>query len=65
MVIENYCVTGVHSSNTQNYASFYVYIYLPNDYDHTTDVVEILTIQLDSMRSAGYPTTTSASAKLK
>ena len=44
MVIENYYVTGVHSSNTQNHASFYVYIYFLNDYDHTTDVVDILTI---------------------
>jgi hypothetical protein len=46
----------VHSSNTQNDASFNVYIYLPNDYDNTTNVIDILTLQLDSMRSAGYPT---------
>jgi hypothetical protein len=57
VVIENYYVTGVQSSNTQNDASFSVHIYLPNDYDHTTDIIDILTIQLDSMRSAGYPTT--------
>ena len=56
MVIENYYVTGVHPNNTQNYASFSVFIYLPNDYDHTTDIIEILTIQLDSMKKAGYPT---------
>ncbi len=41
----------------QNYASFNIYIYLPNDYDHTTDVIDILMLQLDSMRTAGYPTT--------
>ncbi len=57
MTIENYYITGVHSSNTQNDISFYVYIYLPNDYDHTTDVIDIITIQLDSMRLAEYPTT--------
>ena len=31
VVIENYYVTGVHSSNTHNDASFSVFIYLPND----------------------------------
>jgi hypothetical protein len=54
--IGNYYITGVHSTNTHNDISFHVYIYLPNDYGHTTDVIEIITIQLDSMRSAGYPT---------
>jgi hypothetical protein len=57
IVIENYYVTGVHSNNTQNYANFHVYIYLPNDYEHTTDVIDILTLQLNSIRTAGYPTT--------
>jgi hypothetical protein len=57
VVIENYYVTGVHSSNAQNDANFYIYIYLPNDYEHNTDVGDILTIHLVSMRSAGYPTT--------
>jgi len=57
VVIENYYVTGVHSHNTQNSASFSVFIYLPNDYDHTTDIIELLTTQLDSMKKAGYPTT--------
>jgi hypothetical protein len=56
VTIENYYITGVLSSNTQNDISFYVYIYLPNDFDHTTDVIDILTIQLDFMRSAGCPT---------
>ena len=56
VVIENYYVTGVHSTNSQNHASFYIYIYLPNDYDHTTDLIDVLTLQLDSMNTAGYPT---------
>ena len=56
VVIENYYVTGVHSNNTQNNTSFCIYIYLPNDYDHTANVIEILTLQLESMRTAGYPT---------
>ena len=57
VIIENYYVTGVHSNTSQNDTSFYVYIYLPNDYDYNTDVIDILTLQLDSMRTAGYPTT--------
>jgi hypothetical protein len=56
VIIENYYITGIHSNNTQNYASFHIYIYLPNDYDHTTDIIDIFTLQLDSMRTAGYPT---------
>ncbi len=56
MTIEIYYVTGVQSSYTQNDISFHVHIYLPNDYDHTTDVIDIITIQLNNMRSAGYPT---------
>ena len=44
VVIENYYVTGVHSNNTLSNTSFYIYIYIPNDYDHTTDVVDILTL---------------------
>ena len=56
VVIENYYVTGVHSNTSQDHASFFVYIYLPNDYDHTTDLINVLTLQLDSMSQAGYPT---------
>jgi hypothetical protein len=56
VVIENYYVTGVHSNNSQNQASFYIYIYLPTDYDHTTGLIDVLTLQLDSMGQAGYPT---------
>jgi hypothetical protein len=56
VTIENYYITGVHSTNTQNDINFHVHIYLPIDYDHITDVIDIITIQLDSMRSAGYPT---------
>jgi hypothetical protein len=56
VTIKTYYITGVHSTNTQNDISFHVYIYLPNDYDHTTDIIDIVTIQLDNMRSAGYPT---------
>ncbi len=55
VAIENYYITGISSSNTQNENSFDVYLYLPNDYDQTTDIVDILTIQLDSMRASGYP----------
>ncbi len=44
MPIENDYITGVHSANTQNDISFHVHIYLPNDYDHTTDVIDIITI---------------------
>jgi hypothetical protein len=43
VIIENYCITGIYSTNTQNDISFYVYIYLPNDYDQTTDGIDVLT----------------------
>ena len=56
MAIENYYITGVHSANTQHDISFNVRIYLPNDNDYTTYVVDIITTQLDNMRSARYPT---------
>ncbi len=59
MTIENYYITGVHLTNTQNDISFHVQIYLPNDDDYTTNVIDIITIQLDSVRSAGYPTSPS------
>ncbi len=45
--IENYYITGVYSNNTQNDNSFNVYIYLPNDYEQTTDITDIITLQLD------------------
>jgi len=59
IVIENYFVTGIYSTNSQNDNNFHVYIYLPNDYDNTTDTIDILTTQLGSMRTAGYPTSPS------
>jgi hypothetical protein len=54
--IENYFVTGIYSTNSHNDNNFHVYIYLPNDYDNTADIIEILTTHLDSMQTAGYPT---------
>jgi hypothetical protein len=42
-IIENYFVTSIYSTNSQNDNSFHVYIYLPNDYDNTTDIIDILT----------------------
>ncbi len=57
--IENYYITGVYSDNTQNDISFNVYIYLPIDYEQTTDIIDIITLQLDSMRTTGYPTSPS------
>ena len=41
--IENYFITGIYSTNSQNGSSFYVYIYPPNDYDNIVDIIEILT----------------------
>ncbi len=41
-----------NSNNTHNDNSFNVYIYLPNDYEQTTDITDIITLQLDSMRTA-------------
>ena len=43
VIIESYYITCIYSTSTQNDNSFYIYIYLPNDYDNTTDVIEILT----------------------
>jgi hypothetical protein len=43
VIIENYFITGIYSTNTQNDSSFHIYIYLPNDYDNTTNVIHILT----------------------
>jgi hypothetical protein len=57
--IVNYYITGVYSDNTHSDSSFNVYIYHPNDYEQTTDVIDIITLQLDSMRTAGYPTSPS------
>jgi len=57
--IENYFITGIHSTSSQNDNSFHVYIYLPIDYDNTTNITDILTTQLDSMQMAGYPTSSS------
>ena len=59
VIIENYYVTGIYSENSQNDNNFHVYIYLPNDYDNTTDIIDILTAQLDSMLTVGYPTSPS------
>ncbi len=60
-IIDDYYITGIYSTSIQNDNIFYNYIYLPNDYDydHTTDVIDIITIQLDSMQTAGYPTSPS------
>ncbi len=34
--IENYCVTGVHSSTSSATCNYDIYIYLSNDYDALT-----------------------------
>jgi hypothetical protein len=59
VIIDNYYITSIYSTNTQNNSSFYIYIYLPNDYDQTTNIIDILIIQLNSMRAARYPTSPS------
>ena len=55
-LIENYNITGVHSTNPQSEHNFYIYLYLPNDYNTTDEVLELITAQLNLLQAAGYPT---------
>ena len=59
VIIEFYFITGVYSTNSQNDSSCHVYIYLPNDYGNTTNIIDILTTQLDSMQTTGCPASSS------
>jgi hypothetical protein len=56
VIIENYYITGVYSTNPRNEHTFYIYIYLPNDYNTVNELLDLLTNQLASMQAAGYPT---------
>ena len=58
MTIENYYVTGVHSTSPRNENTFYIYIYLPNDYNTVNEILDLLSAQLTSMQAVGYPTST-------
>jgi hypothetical protein len=58
VVIENYYITGVYSTNPRNEKAFYVYIYLPNNYNIVNDLLDLLAIQLTSMQATEYPTST-------
>jgi hypothetical protein len=56
VLIENYYISGVYSTNPRNESNLYVYIYLPSDYNTVNEVLNLLITQLISMQAAGYPT---------
>jgi hypothetical protein len=58
VIIENYYITGVYSTYPRNENTFYIYNYLPNDYNTVSELVDLLTTQLTSMQAAGYPAST-------
>jgi hypothetical protein len=55
VLIENYCISGVYSTNPRNESSVYVYIYHLSDYTTINEVLDLLTTQLTSMHAAKYP----------
>jgi hypothetical protein len=58
-LIENCYITGVHSTKPYSEHNFYLYLYLPNDYNTTDEVLELITIQLNLLEATGYPTSAS------
>ena len=56
MLIEHYYISGIYYNNSRNESNFYVYIYLPIDYNIVNEVLDLLTTQLGSMQAAGCPT---------
>jgi len=56
VLIKNYYISGIYSTNSRSERSFYAYGYLTNDYNTVNEVLDLLTIQLESMHVAGYPT---------
>ncbi len=57
--VDNYYIIGIHSTTSANDNKFNIYLFLSNDYDSDSDLLELLQVQLKSMDSAGYPTSTS------
>jgi len=51
VLIENECLTGVHSAKDPNVSTCKIYMYLPHDIDHKTTISTILNKQLAQMRS--------------
>jgi hypothetical protein len=43
-IVDHYYITGVYSANSQSVHNFYIYLYLPNDYDTTFEVLELVTV---------------------
>jgi hypothetical protein len=56
VLIENYYISGIYSTNPRNESSFYVDIYLPSVYTIVNEVLDLLTTQLAFMHATGYPT---------
>jgi hypothetical protein len=56
VLIENQYLTGATSTKDPNTSSYKIYMFLPHDSDHEAAVTQILTNQLEAMRSAGLPT---------
>ena len=56
VLIENQCLTGVHSAKDTNVITYTIFMYLPHDADHKTIIKTILTNRLVHMQPAGLPT---------
>jgi hypothetical protein len=56
ILIDNYYITGVHSTNSSASINFYIYLYLSKDYDSDNDLYSLISDQLKIVETAGYLT---------
>jgi hypothetical protein len=54
VLIANYYITGVDSTNSSTSSSYDIYLYLPNDYNSDNDLFSILRHQIKKMETTGY-----------
>ena len=54
VLIDNYYITGLYSSNSSTTNNYDIYLNLPNDYDFDNDLYSILSDQLKIVETTGY-----------
>jgi hypothetical protein len=54
-LIENQCVTGLHSTNDPNVSTYVIFVYLSHDASYKDTTKTLITAQLSGMQKEGLP----------